>query len=844
MDYLELKSGIYWNGVLDTNLRVFDIIMETEFGTTYNSYVIKGSEKTALVETAKAKFCDDYIKRIEAITPISEIDYIIVNHTEPDHAGSAERLIEMNPNIMIVGTGVAINFLKQIVNHDFYSMPVKEGSTLSLGDKTLHFMALPNLHWPDTMYTYVEEDKVLFTCDSFGSHYSHEGILRSTVTDEEGYMRATKYYFDNILGPFKNPYMINALNRIKDLDVEMICPGHGPVLDSHIDELKAIYDKWCREPAPNEKKTVIIPYVSAYGYTKELAAHIVKGIEDSGDIHVEAYDLVETDSAMVAGKLASADGILFGSPTILAEALKPIWDLATGLYPPIFKGKLGSAFGSYGWSGEAVPHLIERLKQSKLKVLDGFRIKFKPSENEQTDAYEFGYNFGCVLLEKENDHISTGPRTLVKCLVCGEIFDSSLKTCPVCGVGPENFVPVEDAYTGYTNPTQEKFVILGGGAAGFNAAKAIRERNATASIIMVTNESVLPYNRPMLTKSMMVDMTGDTLAIESADWYEKNNVNCILNTAVTKLDANAKTITLEDGKQFVFDKCIYALGSECFVPPIDGHTLPEVVAIRRISDADKIKAMLPNVQDVVVIGGGVLGLEAAWELRKAKLNVTVLEAAPQIMGRQIDEAAAEVLTRQMDKHGIALHTGVQIRSIDGTDHVSGVTLADGTHFPAQLVIVSAGVRANVALAKEAGIEVDRAIIVNEKMETNIAGIYAAGDCAQFNNINYALWSEAVDMGYAAGANATGDEKAYETVPGVLSFNGLNTSLFALGDNGKNPKLAYKTLELHDDKKGTYKKYYFINNRLSGAILIGDTSEMVQLIEQVEKHALFKDVVAL
>lgn len=844
MDYLELKKGIYWNGVLDANLKVFDIIMETEFGTTYNSYVIKGSEKTALVETAKAKFCEDYIRRIEMITPISKIDYIIVNHTEPDHAGSAERLLEMNPNIIIVGTGTAINFLKQIVNHDFYSMPVKENSILSLGDKTLQFMALPNLHWPDTMYTYVKEDKVLFTCDSFGSHYCHTGILRSTVTDEEGYMRAAKYYFDNILGPFKNPYMVKALNRIADLDVDMICPGHGPVLDSHIDELKKIYWKWCTEPMPNTRKMVVMPYVSAYGYTRELAEYIQKGIADSGDIEVRAFDMVDADAAMVSGELAQADGILFGTPTILAEALKPIWDLATGLYPTIFKGKLASAFGSYGWSGEAVPHIIERLNQSKMRVLEGFRVKFKPSENEQTDAYEFGYNFGCVLLKKENDHLTTGVRKLVKCLVCGEIFDSSLETCPVCGVGPENFVEVEDAYTGYTNPTEEHFLILGGGTAGFNAAKSIRERNATATIMMITNEAVLPYNRPMLTKSMMVDLGGEQLTIESAGWYTDNQITCRLNTEVLKLDPSAKEVTLNDGTVLTYDKCIYALGSECFVPPIAGSTLPEVIAVRRISDANKIQSMLPNVTDVVVIGGGVLGLEAAWELHKAKVKVTVLESAPQIMGRQIDAPAAGLLAQLMSKQGIELHTSADIVGIDGNDHVAGVTLADGRKFPAQLVIISAGVRANVAIAKEAGIEMDRAILVNEKMETNITDIYAAGDCAQFDGINYALWSEAVEMGIVAGANAAGDEKTYETVPGILSFNGLNTSLFALGDNGKNSDIEYKTVELKDNKKMTYKKYYFVNNRLTGAILIGDTSEMATLMEQIQSHALFKDVITL
>ena len=202
MKTLELKKNLYWTGILDPNLRVFDIIMETEFGTTYNSYILKGSKKIALFETAKVKFFDEYIKEISQITDVKNIDYIIVNHTEPDHAGSVEKLIEMNPNIKIVGTAVAIGFLKNIVNRDFYSMIVRENDILSLGDKTLHFMFLPNLHWPDTMYTYVEEDKVLFTCDSFGSHYSLDDILLSKVTDNEGYMRATKYYFDNIIGPF------------------------------------------------------------------------------------------------------------------------------------------------------------------------------------------------------------------------------------------------------------------------------------------------------------------------------------------------------------------------------------------------------------------------------------------------------------------------------------------------------------------------------------------------------------------------------------------------------------------------------------------------------------------
>jgi len=403
MEILELKKNLYWTGVLDANLRVFDIIMETEFGTSYNSYLLKTSEKTVLFETAKAKFLDGYLKALNKLVDIKDIDYIVVNHTEPDHAGSIEKLIEMNPNIKIIGSQVAIGFLKNIVNREFNGIIVKENETLSLGDKTLRFMSVPNLHWPDTMYTYIEEDKTLVTCDSFGSHYSFDGILLSKVTDNDGYLRALKYYFDCIIGPFKNPFMIKALDRIKDLEIDMICTGHGPVLDCRIDEIMEYYKKWSNVSNPNPRKTVIIPYVSAYGYTKELAEKIAEGIKASGDIDVRVYDMVEADKDKVLEELEFADGILFGTPTIVGEALKPIWDLTTSIFARTHGNKLASAFGSYGWSGEAVPHIIERLKQLRMKVVDeGFRVKFKPSDSELSDAYDYGYNFGFLLLNKEN----------------------------------------------------------------------------------------------------------------------------------------------------------------------------------------------------------------------------------------------------------------------------------------------------------------------------------------------------------------------------------------------------------------------------------------------------------
>ncbi|MFD1404580.1 FAD-dependent oxidoreductase [Robinsoniella peoriensis] len=842
METLELKKNLYWTGIKDKDLRVFDIIMETEFGTTYNSYLIKGSEKTALFETAKFKFFDTYLEELEQLVDINKIDYIIVDHTEPDHAGSVEKLIEMNPNIKIVGTAVAISFLKNIVNRDFYSIAVKENDTLSLGDKTLHFMILPNLHWPDTMYTNIAEDKVLVTCDSFGSHYTFDGVLRSQVTDEDGYMRALKYYFDNIIGPFK-PYMLKALNRIENLDIDMICTGHGPVLDCNIQEIMDTYRQWSTVINPNQQKTVVIPYVSAYGYTAEIAEEIAKGIRESGKIDVHLHDMVTSDKDEVLADIGFADGILFGTPTIVGEALKPIWDLTTSMFACTHGGKLASAFGSFGWSGEGVSHIVERLKQLRMKVVDGLKIKFKPGKNDLIEAYDYGYDFGCVLLDKENPRTKekSAKKKLVKCLVCGEIFEEGIEICPVCGVGKENFVPVEVDEVSYKNNTSEFYLILGNGAAGVSAAEAIRERNETCSIVMVSNESVLSYNRPMLTKSMLASFNPSQLAIHDEKWYQDRNIINVLDKTVKSIDTQAKEVAFSDGLKLKYDKCIYALGSECFVPPIPGHDKEQVVAIRRLSDVVKIGKMLPNVKHAVVIGGGVLGLEAAWELSKAKCRVTIVEVANQLMGRQLDTGAGDMLKDIILDKGMDIRIGANVEEIEGEGAVTGVRLAGGEVIPAELVIVSAGVRANTKIAQEAGMQTDRAIVVDEKMHTNLTDIYACGDCAQYEGINYAIWPQALEMGKVAGANAAGDSLAYETVNAALTFHGMDTALFAIGDNGKNPDIKYKTVEFNDPMKMIYEKYYFSNNRLCGAILLGDTSKMVKVTAQIEEHTNFKEM---
>lgn len=399
--HLNVTNALSWVGACDPDLRIFDIVMETEFGTTYNAYVLKGSEKTAVFETVKAKFFDTYLENLKTVIEPSQIDYIIVNHTEPDHAGSVARLLELAPLATVVGTTHAIKYMSEIVNAPFKSLVVKDGDTLSLGDKTIRFIAAPCLHWPDSMYSYIEEDRTLVTCDSFGAHYSDERIFKSELeaTREDDYIKAYKYYYDMIMGPFK-PFVLKALAKIEDLEIDFICPGHGMILDrSNMTKFINLYKEWSM-PTSRPTPSIVIAYVSAYGYTEKLAQEIQKGIlstEFKGDVLI--YDLVTADFDEVLREAGMAKGLLIGSPTILADTLPPIWKLLTSLNPVIHKGITAGCFGSYGWSGEAPKYIHERLHQLKFNTpLEPLRILFNPSENNLAEAFKYGVNFAETLL--------------------------------------------------------------------------------------------------------------------------------------------------------------------------------------------------------------------------------------------------------------------------------------------------------------------------------------------------------------------------------------------------------------------------------------------------------------
>lgn len=396
MGALLAKENIWYVGVQDPDLRVFDIIMHSDYGTSYNSYLVKGSEKTVLFETSKEAFFDEFLANIREVCDPAEIDYIVVNHTEPDHTGSMQRLLKLAPNATVLGSSTALTFLKEIVNEPFASRAVTEKDEIDLGGLTMRFISVPLLHWPDSMYTYIPECKALFTCDSFGCHYADQRVFNDQIDGD--FTDAYKYYFDNIMGPFK-PFMLKALNRIKDLPIEFVGNGHGPVLRTNVQKYFDLYREWCT-PVKKAEKTVALAYVSAYGYTKMLAQHIEKGLLESG-VTVQMFDLVTDDNAAAKKAVAESDGFLLGSPTLVGDALPPVYEMMIGLNPIIHKGLPAAAFGSYGWSGEAVPNLTAHMQLLKLgQPLEGLRVRFRPTQEDLAAAEQFGRDFAKAVLAR------------------------------------------------------------------------------------------------------------------------------------------------------------------------------------------------------------------------------------------------------------------------------------------------------------------------------------------------------------------------------------------------------------------------------------------------------------
>lgn len=395
---LNIADDIYWCGAIDHDIVTFDVVMETKYGTTYNAYFIDAGKK-AVVETVKEKFWFNYEAKLRSLTNPEEIEYIILNHTEPDHSGCVARLLELAPKAKIVGSGNAIRYLKDLISVPFESIQVKDGQELELGNKTLRFIAAPNLHWPDSIYTYVVEDQVLFSCDSFGAHYADEKMFDDLVGNWDD---AFVYYFDVILKPFSK-FMLKAIDKIRLLDLKIICPGHGPILRSdwkrYVDLSEELSLAFLNLP---KKYRVYIPYVSAYQKTGTIARAIAKGIESVPDTEAVVMDIEHTNIGDIDMQLSMASGFIVGCPTINQNILLPVYRLFALINPLRDKGKLAGGFGSYGWSGEGMKIIRTNLENLKLKYTEtDVFVKFSPNETDLERAEKYGKQFAELLMKEQ-----------------------------------------------------------------------------------------------------------------------------------------------------------------------------------------------------------------------------------------------------------------------------------------------------------------------------------------------------------------------------------------------------------------------------------------------------------
>lgn len=393
---INIVKNVYFTGVLNPNMRVFDVIMHTEYGTSYNSYLVKGSEKAAAIEAAHLSFFENYKDNLAEALEGRSLDYLILNHCEPDHTGCIAKLLELYPDITVVVSQAGSIYIKAITNRPDLKLRIaKDGDTIDLGGKTLEFRSAPFLHWPDSMFTWLREDKILFSCDFLGAHYCEPQIFDTRIVYDRQYENALKYYFDCIFGPFL-PYVRKGLEQIRDLDITYCCNSHGPVLTSQgkLREVMHLYDRWST-PEPRAVKLIPIFYVTAYGNTQLVAEAVANGVrKELPDAQVELYNIIEHDLGKLTGLMNECDAFLVGSPTINRDAVAPVWRLLGGMEAVNIQKRPVAVFGSYGWSGEAIPHLVERLTSVKAAVYpEQLKVNFVPTQEDIVAAERLGASF-------------------------------------------------------------------------------------------------------------------------------------------------------------------------------------------------------------------------------------------------------------------------------------------------------------------------------------------------------------------------------------------------------------------------------------------------------------------
>ena len=381
--------------------------------------------------------------------------------------------------------------------------------------------------------------------------------------------------------------------------------------------------------------------------------------------------------------------------------------------------------------------------------------------------------------------------------------------------------------------------ILGDGIAAITAIKTIRATDLDSEIYLVGEEKFYPYIRLRLSKGIFDDLEENNILIQKKEWYEQNRIHTFIGIKAINVCTSSQEVLLSDGSKFKYDKLLFANGASNTKPKIEGIALEGVYTLRSLKDAFNIKKSLDKSEEIVVIGGGILGLEMAWGLHKHGKKVIVIELQSRLMPRQLDEKASEILKNIIQDCGIEILTNTGVNKIIGNTKVEGILIDEKMELKCDMVIYSIGIKPNLDLTVNTEIETLKGILVNNKMETNIKNIYAAGDIAEYDAQVIGLWNIAIAQGKVAGYNLIGKESIYEKVTPVTLLNAFAISLFSMGtiDESK----ATKVLIDEDIAAKKYKKIFIKDNMIIGAVVIGDTKKSPLLKSAIENGIVLDGV---
>jgi nitrite reductase (NADH) large subunit len=379
-----------------------------------------------------------------------------------------------------------------------------------------------------------------------------------------------------------------------------------------------------------------------------------------------------------------------------------------------------------------------------------------------------------------------------------------------------------------------RYLIIGNGVAGVMAAESIRKSDKEGAITMVTDEAVPFYFRIKLNEYIAGELSGQAIEARKPRWYQDMNIDLRLNARVSKIDTGKGTAETEAGEGVGYDKLLLATGSYSFVPPVKGSEKPGVFTIRNIQDAKRIIAYAKDVRDVVIIGGGLLGLETGNAIRKSGKAVAVVEFFPRLLPRQLDLKGAGRLQALMEDMGFKFSLGARTQEIEGENSVKAVRLEAGETLPSGMVIFSAGVRPDMRLAKTIGVECDKGVKVDEHLRTNLSNVWAAGDVTEFRGMPYGIWPAAMEQGKIAGINMAGGDTVYNGTTMANTLKVVGIDLASAGEIDAEEKRESRV----SATDASYKKIVFDGRRIIGCIMLGDTTGFNKVTKAIAEN---KDV---